>query len=251
MRDSGRGKEEAPLVADDVAMDEDEDDDGAAEQYVYTGASSGFEHHESVPELPSQRFIYDHPVVKKPRKRARKGKKANSMIQPPQQPRVQDRIDIPGADKWHIPGQPILPAAVLGARFGDLRRLHDDVLRIEKGLIASIDPGYPLYVVNIPRKMSYVDSFPADKFFLRFDYIFDMFHVKKLDFTFVRLYALHMNYIIGVEQIPHICVADPYFMHEGFLGVCAKHREYAREYIVNFMLANKDKEAILMPYHPV
>ena len=27
--DSGRGKEEAPLVADDVAMDEDEDDDGA------------------------------------------------------------------------------------------------------------------------------------------------------------------------------------------------------------------------------
>ena len=40
-------------------------------------------------------------------------------------------------------------------------------------------------------------------------------------------------------------------MHEGFLGVCAKHREYAREHIVNFMLTNKDKEAILVPYHPV
>ena len=40
-------------------------------------------------------------------------------------------------------------------------------------------------------------------------------------------------------------------MHEGFLGVYAKHREYARNYIVNFMLANKDKEAILVPYHPV
>ena len=39
---SGRGKEEAPLVADDVTMDEDEDD-GGAEQYVYSGASSGFE----------------------------------------------------------------------------------------------------------------------------------------------------------------------------------------------------------------
>ena len=78
-----------------------------------------------------------------------------------------------------------------------------------------------------------------------------MFHVKKLDFTFVRLYALHMNYIIGVEQIHFICVADPYYMHEGFLGVCAKHREYAREHIVNFMLANKDKEAILVPYHPL
>ena len=248
--DSGRGKEEAPLVADDVAMDEDEDDDGA-EQYVYTGASSGFERHESVPELPSQRIMDDLPVVKKSRKRARKGKKADSMIQPPQQPRLQDRIDIPDADKWHIPGQPILPATALRARFGDLKRLHDDVLRVEKGLIASKDPGYPLYVVNVPRQMSYVDSFPADKFFLRFDYIFDMFHVKKLDFTFVRLYALHMNYIIGVEQISHICVADPYYMHEGFLGVCAKHREYARDYIVSFMLANKDKEAILVPYHPM
>ena len=27
--DSGRGKEEAPLVVDDVTLDEDEDDDGA------------------------------------------------------------------------------------------------------------------------------------------------------------------------------------------------------------------------------
>ena len=69
--------------------------------------------------------------------------------------------------------------------------------------------------------MPYVDSFPADKFFLRFDYIFDMFHVKKLDFMFVCLYALHMSYIIGVEQIAHICVADPYYMHEAYLGVCA------------------------------
>ena len=204
--DSVRGKEEAPLVADDVAMDEDEDDDGT-QQYVYTGAYSGFERHESVPELPSldaERIMDDLPVVKKFRKRARKGKKADSMIQPPQQPRLQDRIDIPDADKWHIPGQPILPATALRARFGDLRRLHDDVLRVEKVLIASKDPGYPLYVVKVPRKLSYVDCFPADKFFLRFDYIFDMFHVKKLDFTFVRLYALHMNYIIGVEQIHHI-----------------------------------------------
>ena len=78
-----------------------------------------------------------------------------------------------------------------------------------------------------------------------------MFDLKKLDFTFVRLYALHMNYLIVVDQIPHICVADPYFMHEGFLGVRTKHREYAREYIANFMLANKDKEAILVPYHPL
>ena len=40
-------------------------------------------------------------------------------------------------------------------------------------------------------------------------------------------------------------------MHEGFLGVCAKHRVYAREYIVNFMLAIKNKEAIRVPYQPM
>ena len=84
--DSGRGKEEAPLVAGNVAMDEDEDDDGA-KQYVYTGASSGFERHELVPELPSpeaERIMDDLLVVKKSSKRARKGKKVDSMIQPPQ-----------------------------------------------------------------------------------------------------------------------------------------------------------------------
>ena len=84
--DSGWGEEEAPLVAGDIAIDEDEDDDGT-QQYVYTGAYSGFERHESVPELPppeAQRIIDDLSVAKKPRKRTRKGNKAASMIQPPQ-----------------------------------------------------------------------------------------------------------------------------------------------------------------------
>ena len=40
-------------------------------------------------------------------------------------------------------------------------------------------------------------------------------------------------------------------MHEGFLAVCSKHREYVRDYIVDFMVANKDKETILVPYHPL
>ena len=68
---------------------------------------------------------------------------------------------------------------------------------------------------------------------------------------FVRLFALNMNYIIGIEQIPYICVADPYFMHEGFLVVCGEHRQYARDYMVDFMVANKDKETIRVPYHPL
>lgn len=239
--DSGRGEEEAPLVADDVAIDEDDDDDDT-QQYLNTGTYdneglmaqqyeySGFEHLESVAE----RIIDDLLVAKKHRKRPSKGNKAASMIQPPQQPRVQGHIPIPGAVKWHIPGEPILSKAAVEATHGDLR-LHDDVLRREKSLIASENPGYALYMVNVSRQRSYVDTFPAEKFFLRFDYIFDMFHLKKLDFKFVCLYASYMNYIIGIEQIPYICVADPYFMHEAFLAVYAEHCEYARDYIVDFL----------------
>ena len=59
-----------------------------------------------------------------------------------------------------------------------------------------------------------------------------------------------MNYIIRIEQIPYICVADPYFMQEGFLAG-PKHREYASNYIADFIVGNKDKETILVPYHPM
>jgi hypothetical protein len=218
-----------------------------AQQYEY----SGFERDELVPELPEdERILGSLLVAKKHRKRPKKGKAA-SMSQPPPQPRVEDRIPIIGAAKYHIPGDPILPKAAVEAIYDDLRRLHDDVLRREKSLIASKNLGYPLYVVNVPQQRLYVDTFPAKKFFLRFEYIFDMFHLKKLDFTFVRLFALYMNYIIRIEQIPYICVADPYFMHEGFLAVCQEHREYARDYIADFMVGNKDKETILLPYHPM
>ena len=68
-----------PLVAGDIAIDEDEDeDDDDTEQYVNTCAYLGFERHESVPELPppeSERIMDNLPVVKKSRKRPRKGKK--------------------------------------------------------------------------------------------------------------------------------------------------------------------------------
>ena len=66
-----------------------------------------------------------------------------------------------------------------------------------------------------------------------------------------RLYAMYMNYIIRRDQISYILVVGPYFMHEDFLTVCPEHREYARNYIADLMVANKDKETILLPYHPM
>jgi hypothetical protein len=61
---------------------------------------------------------------------------------------------------------------------------------------------------------------------------------------------MHMNYIIRREQIPSLAVADPYYMHEGFLSINEVNREYASKYIEDFLVINKDKGTILPPYHP-
>ena len=74
-------RKKAPLVAGDVAIDEDEDDDGT-QQYVITGAYLGFERHESVPELPSpeaERIMDNLPAVKKSLGRDR-GKAKNLIL---------------------------------------------------------------------------------------------------------------------------------------------------------------------------
>ena len=77
-----------------------------------------------------------------------------------------------------------------------------------------------------------------------------MFHMTKLDFQLIRMYALYQNYIIRRETIKYICVTDPYYMHESFLAVCKEHCAYASKYIGEFMVTSKDKEVILLPYHP-
>jgi hypothetical protein len=95
----------------------------------------------------------------------------------------------------------MLPKDSLEAITGDLRRLHDRVLSSELDLLRSEEPGYPLYTVDVPIGRGFVDSSPADLFFLWFDYIFEMYLMRRLDIMSVRLYVLHMNYIIRKEQI--------------------------------------------------
>ena len=74
--------------------------------------------------------------------------------------------------------------------------------------------------------------------------------MRRLDFTFVRLYALYLNYLVKKEELSHIAVADPYYMSESFLKQGVLERTAVEEYITKFMLDNKDKEMILLPYHP-
>lgn len=52
------------------------------------------------------------------------------------------------------------------------------------------------------------------------------------------------------EEVSQICVADPYYMHESFLSLGDFERETARDYLQNFMVQNKDRKIVLVPYHP-
>ena len=109
---------------------------------------------------------------------------------------------------------------------------------------------YPELVARVPEGKCYVDTRPEEVFFLRFDHIFDMFLARQLDFTIVRLFALHMSSVMKREEVSQICVADPYYMHESFLSLGDFERETARDYLQNFMVENKDQEIVLLPYHP-
>ena len=102
----------------------------------------------------------------------------------------------------------------------------------------------------MPEGKCYVDTRPAEVFFPRFDHIFEMFLTRRLDFTIVHLFALHMSSVMKREEAPQICVADPYYMHESFLSLGDFERETARDYLQNFMVQNKDREIVLVPYHP-
>jgi hypothetical protein len=76
-----------------------------------------------------------------------------------------------------------------------------------------------------------------------------MFHMKWLDDSMVCLFALHLAYVVGKEQIPAIAIADPYYMHEHNLISCEGHGVMMK-YIEDFMVKNKNEEIMLLPYFP-
>ena len=120
---------------------------------------------------------------RRPDKKGPKGARASSSSQPPLKPRVVDRIPAVGTNHFHVGGNSIIPSKALeNILNNDLRRLHEDVPAREKILLISENPGYPLYAAQVPGGRLYVERWPTDKFILRFDYIYDMFHMTKMDF---------------------------------------------------------------------
>ena len=149
----------------------------------------------------------------------------------------------------HILGKPMLPPEVLPILTPDMRSLHDSVLFIENELLKSRSPSYPLFPVRVPQGVGFVEKYPAESFYLRFDDIFNVFNLRRLDPTIVRLVALKMAHVIMEESTPGVAIMDPFYMLQGTMAH-PRDRVLATKHIEQFLVANKNKEIFLIPYFP-
>ena len=140
------------------------------------------------------------------------------------------------------------PPQVVKRLAGDLRSVHDTVLHMEHDLLKMKNPGYPLHVGKVPKGMGFVESYPADLFFIHFDEIFNLLHLKRLTPEFIHLVALKMQLDIIAENTKEIAIMDPFYMFEFIMA--SRDRVLAAQHIENFLVANKEKKIFLMPYFP-
>ncbi|KAK1628880.1 hypothetical protein QYE76_003195 [Lolium multiflorum] len=192
----------------------------------------------------------DGPVLQ-PKKRKRPNKKDAK-----DKAAAKSKDKVPLLDKlpnnWrplHHLGEPMLPEHVLKVLTGDMASLHNQVLYLEKQLLKSKDPSYPLFVAKVPTGMNFVEKYPADLCFIRFNDIFSIFRMQMLHFSVVRLVALSLSSQIVKEGTPTIAIMDPFYMRESI--ICNPgDRAIATRQVEDFMLANIKKGAILIPYFP-
>ena len=66
----------------------------------------------------------------------------------------------------------------------------------------------------------------------------------------VRLYALNLATRIKRDNTPYVTVVDPYYMRDSQLVEGSRTRTMAKEYLQRFMLTNKRKNSLLLPFFP-
>jgi hypothetical protein len=194
------------------------------------------------------------PIQKKHhRKRNKKDKpSASQQLAGPKRPRVQDNpMSQPtkGTLQGIIleAGKPIMTDEQVANASGSMVNLMHDILFLEEGLLKETNPSYPVFTVKVPADVGFVDDHPTDIFFISYEDVFKIFNTKRLDYNLVRLYALQRAMKVNREHNPSVAIADPYFMREGMLLNPANHSR-AKEYLQKFLLDNKSKKDILLPY---
>ncbi|KAK1680488.1 hypothetical protein QYE76_041336 [Lolium multiflorum] len=194
--------------------------------------------------------VGDGPVLQ-PKKRKRANKKDAK-----DKAAAKDKDKVALLDKlpnnWrplHHLGEPMLPEHVLNLLTGDMASLHNQVQYLERQLLKSKNPSYPLFVAKVPTGMNFVEKYPADLCFIRFNDIFSIYRMQMLHFSVVRLVALSLSSQIVKEGTPTIAIMDPFYMRESIICNAGDRAIATRR--EDFMLANIKKGAILIPYFPI
>ena len=187
--------------------------------------------------------------IKKHRKR--KGSSTSASQPAPKIRGLEDTIP-PRADGFprvHVAGEPILSGDLLRLAEGPMIALQQSILYLEEQLLKEKHPSYPAIAVQVPKELvDFVQEDPADVFFIAYEDIFKLFHTQRLDYNMVRLYALDMAMKIRRDATPYVAIVDPYYMRDSHLEEGSKTRETATEYLVKVMMANKRKNALLLPF---
>ncbi|KAK1608672.1 hypothetical protein QYE76_032345 [Lolium multiflorum] len=179
--------------------------------------------------------VGDGPVLQ-PKKRKRANKKDAK-----DKAAAKDKDKVALLDKlpnnWrplHHLGEPMLPEHVLNLLTGDMASLHNQVQYLERQLLKSKNPSYPLFVAMVPTGMNF-EKYPADLCFIRFNDIFSIYRMQMLHFSVVRLVALSLSSQIVKEGTPTIAIMDPFYMRESI--ICnAGDRAIATRQVEDFML---------------
>jgi hypothetical protein len=149
----------------------------------------------------------------------------------------------------HIAGQPMLTKEMLANAGGVIMNLHDSIQYLEERLLQEKNTGYPVYTIKVPKGHGFVDTSPAEIFFVRYEDIYNLLHSNRLDYNLVHLYTLHMALKAKREKTKGIVIVDPYFMR-GVALVNEVDRATVKEYLGNIFVENPTIDSILLPCFP-
>jgi hypothetical protein len=189
-------------------------------------------------------------------KRSTIGRETSAIQQPvgPKRPRVHDDpMSQPAKGTLqgtiHEAGKPIMTDKQVTHVSGAMVNLMHGILFLEEGLLKETNPSYPIFMVKVLVDVGFVDDHPADIFFISYEDVFKLFNAKRLDYNLVHLFALQQAMKVNREENPGVTIVNPYFMREGML-LNPANRSRAKEYLQKFLMDNKSKRNILLPYFP-
>jgi hypothetical protein len=80
---------------------------------------------------------------------------------------------------------------------------------LENQLLKERNPEYPVHMVKVPTDMGFVDGYPGDLFFIRFEEIFSLVHLQWMGKSLVHLISLSMSHNIIIERRGRVAIWTP------------------------------------------